>query len=64
MRIHAGTLFAGVIYLGIGFALLLEALEVWTMGIADLRLVGPIALVVVGLAVVVGSVKGGGDRSV
>ena len=55
MRLHKGTLFAGVIYLGIGIVFLLEALEVWTLQISDLTVVGPLALVILGLAVVVGS---------
>ena len=55
MRLHKGTLFAGVIYLGIGIVFLLEALEVWTLQISDLTVVGPVALVILGLAVVVGS---------
>jgi hypothetical protein len=55
MRLHKGTLFAGVIYLGIGIVFLLEALEVWTLQISDLAVVGPVALVVLGLAVVIGS---------
>jgi len=55
MRLHKGTLFAGVIYLGIGIVFLLEALEVWTLQISDLTVVGPMALVVLGLAVVIGS---------
>jgi hypothetical protein len=58
MRIHTGTLFAGVVYLGIGVAFILEALEVWALQIGDLRFVGPIALVVLGLAVVIGSMRG------
>ena len=55
MRLHKGTLFAGVIYLGIGIVFLLEALEVWTLQISDLTVVGPLALVILGLAVVIGS---------
>jgi hypothetical protein len=58
MRIHRGTLFAGVVYLGIGVAFILEALEVWALQIGDLRFVGPIALVVLGVAVVIGSMRG------
>jgi hypothetical protein len=57
MRIHRGTLFAGVVYLGIGVAFILEALEVWALQIGDLRFVGPIALVVLGVAVVIGSMR-------
>jgi hypothetical protein len=61
MTLHKGTMFAGVIFLGIGVAFILEALDVWTLQIADLRYFGPIALVVLGLAVVIGSI-GRSDR--
>ncbi len=55
MRLHRGTLFAGIIYLTIGIMFFLEGLDVWSLKIADLRYVGPVALLVLGLAVVVGS---------
>jgi hypothetical protein len=58
MRIHRGTLFAGVVYLAIGIVFILEALEVWALQIGDLRFVGPLALVVLGVAVVIGSMRG------
>lgn len=56
MRFHAGTLFAGFIYLVVGVAFVLEALGYWSLRLSDLRYLGPLALVVVGIAVVVGSV--------
>ena len=56
MKLHTGTLFAGLVYLGIGVTFLLEALGWWTLQITDFRLVGPLALVVVGLVVIVGSI--------
>ncbi|MGH8870457.1 MAG: hypothetical protein ACRDWS_00550 [Acidimicrobiia bacterium] len=62
MRPHTSTLFAGVVYLGIGVAFVLEALEVWTLRLGDLRFIGPIVLVVLGLAVVIGSL-GRTDRT-
>lgn len=55
MRLHRGTLFAGVIYLVLGVVFFLEGLDVWTLKLADLRYIGPLALLVLGLAVVVGS---------
>lgn len=55
MRVHAGTLFAGFIYLVVGIVFVLEALGYWSLGLSDLRYVGPFALVVAGIAVVVGS---------
>jgi hypothetical protein len=56
-------LFAGVIYMGIGIGFLLEALEVWTLQISDLTVVGPLALVILGLAVVVGSLGRTGQKT-
>lgn len=55
MRLHKGTLFAGLLYLTIGVAFILEALDVWSVRLADLRLIGPLALVVIGAAVIMGS---------
>jgi hypothetical protein len=63
MRLHKGTLVAGIVFLLVGVALILEALDVWTVQISDLRYIGPIALVVVGVAVVIGSM-GRSDRDV
>jgi hypothetical protein len=60
MKLHTGTLFAGLVYLAIGVTFLFEALGWWTLQISDFRLVGPLALVVVGLVVIVGSM--GRDR--
>lgn len=56
MKLHSGTLMAGIVYTGIGVAFLLEALGYWTMRVADLRVVGPLALLVIGLSVIVGTV--------
>lgn len=55
MRLHMGTLLAGVIYLVVGVAFMLETAGLWTLQIADLTLIGPLALVVIGLAVALGS---------
>lgn len=55
MSLHKGTLFAGIVYLGVAIAFILEALGFWTLQIGDLRYVGPIALVVLGIAVAIGS---------
>ncbi|MGC2239774.1 MAG: hypothetical protein WA726_02945 [Acidimicrobiia bacterium] len=62
MRLHRGTLFAGVVYLVIGVLFFLEGLGAWTLKISDLRYVGPFALLVLGLAVVVGSLGRSEDR--
>ena len=63
MRLHTGTLFAGIIYLVIGLAFIAEAVGWWTLRVSDLRIVGPAALVVAGLAVVVGSLTRTEDRA-
>lgn len=57
MRMHTGTLFAGLIYLALGIAFTLEAMDVWSLSVSDLRYIGPLALVVAGAAVVVGSLN-------
>lgn len=56
MRVHSGTMLAGVVYLILGVAFILEALDVWTVRLADLRLLLPGALVVIGIAVIIGTV--------
>jgi hypothetical protein len=56
MRAHKGTMLAGIIYLVVGVAFILEALDVWTVQLADLRLLVPGALVVLGFAVIIGTV--------
>ncbi len=57
MRFHPGTMLAGFIYLVVGVSFVLEALGYWTLRLSDLRYIGPLALVVAGMAVVVGSVS-------
>jgi len=56
VKLHYGTLFAGVLYLVIGLGMVAETLGWWDLTLRDLRYVGPLALVVAGLAVVAGSV--------
>ena len=56
MRLHLGTLFAGLIYFTIGAAFTFEALGWWSFQWSDLRLLGPLTLIAVGLAVVVGAI--------
>jgi hypothetical protein len=46
-----------MVYLALGVAFILEGLEVWILRIGDLRYAGPLTLVVVGLAIVVGGVQ-------
>lgn len=58
MRMHAGTMFAGLVYLAVGLSFVAEALGWWDLQVADLRYAGPVALVVAGFAVMVGSIRG------
>lgn len=55
MRAHPGTLFAGIVFLTVGVVFVLEALGVWDLTLGDLRYLGPLALVVAGVAVIVGA---------
>ncbi|HKZ19307.1 MAG TPA: hypothetical protein VJQ57_04290 [Acidimicrobiia bacterium] len=55
MKLHVGTLFAGLVYLIIGLVFLAETAGWWTFQWSDLRLIGPLALVLIGLAVLVGT---------
>jgi hypothetical protein len=56
MRFHAEALVAGLVFLVVGVAFVLEALGTWTLGVEDLRFAGPLALVVAGLGVLAASV--------
>ena len=55
MKLHTGTLIAGVVYLVVGIAFVFEALDYWTLRLSDLRYIGPLALVVIGVTVLVGA---------
>ena len=55
MKLHVGTLFAGLTYLAVGVVFLFESLGWWTLEVRDFRLVAPLALIVGGLAVIIGS---------
>jgi hypothetical protein len=55
MRWHIGTLLAGLIYTAAGVVFLLEALDVWSLELDDMQMVAPIVLLVVGVAVIIGS---------
>ncbi|MFO7300630.1 MAG: hypothetical protein DIU67_010635 [Actinomycetes bacterium] len=55
-KFDVGTFVTGLVFFAIGVAFLLESLGVWEIGIQDLRLVGPIALVVVGLVIILGAI--------
>lgn len=57
MKMHTGTLFAGIVFLLAGIAFLFEAAGAWTLGVADLVYIGPLALVAAGVAVLVGALS-------
>ncbi len=57
MRMHAGTFVAGLVFLAVGVAFILEAAGVWTVRMADLKLIGPLALVVIGAATILGALS-------
>jgi hypothetical protein len=46
----------------VAIVFMLEALDVWTLRIGDLRYIGPIALVLIGLAVGIGSLGRGNTQ--
>lgn len=50
---HPGTFTAGAVFVALGVAFTLEGLDVWTLRLRDLDVLFPIALVVVGVAVLV-----------
>ncbi len=60
-RIDTGSAMAGVIFLLLGVIFSLEAMDVWSFGLADLRFIGPIALIVIGIGVALGALAR--DRS-
>ncbi len=53
---HLGTFIAGVIFAVLAVLFLLEALDVWSLSLADFWLLGPLLLVVIGVVVVVNAV--------
>src|SRR5690606_41921702 len=55
MKLHTGTLIAGVVCLVVGIAFGFEALDYWTLRLSDLRYIGPLALVVIGVTVLGGA---------
>lgn len=62
MKLHPTALFIGLVYLAVGIAFMLEALGYWALQVGDLRYIGPLALVVVGLGVVMGSLRAHTNR--
>ncbi len=56
MKMHMGTFLAGLIFLTVGVAFVLEAADVWTISVGDLKLIGPIALVVIGVSIIAGAI--------
>jgi hypothetical protein len=56
-RFHPGTFIAGVIFAGLGTAFLFENLGYWEFHLRDLRLIGPLVVILIGVAVVVGGMR-------
>jgi hypothetical protein len=61
MKMHMGTFLAGLIFLAVGVAFMLEAADVWTIRVGDLKLVGPLALVVIGVSIIGGAMARRGE---
>lgn len=59
-RPHLPTLWSGIVFIGLGVAFALEAVGVWVFDAADLRLLGPLALVAVGVGILLGARSRGG----
>ena len=49
---HKGTFLAGLLFFIIGAAFTLEELGVWNVQFGDLWFIGPVALIVAGLAII------------
>lgn len=56
MRMHIGSFVTGLVFLAVGVAFALEAAGVWEIRISDLRLIGPLALVLIGVSIIAGAV--------
>lgn len=62
-QLDAGSLIAGLLFTGLGIAFLLEASGQWTFELDHFRFIGPMVLIVIGIATLVGaSVAGHHDR--
>lgn len=55
MRMHVGSFITGLVFLVVGVAFALEAAGYWTIRVSDLRLIGPLALVLIGAAIIIGA---------
>lgn len=58
MRAHLPTFWAGVVLTVFGVAFTLEAAGVWSFTLSQLRVIGPLALIAVGVGVLLGSRQG------
>lgn len=50
---HPGTFTAGAIFVALGLAFTLEGFDVWTLRLSDLDVLFPIAMMMIGIAVLV-----------
>lgn len=58
MRAHLPTLWGGVVLTVFGVAFALEAAGVWSFTLSQLSVLGPLALIAVGIGVLLGSRSG------
>jgi hypothetical protein len=54
-RFDVGSFLAGLLFLALGVAFVFEAAGQWTFRLSHFRYVGPLVLVVLGLAILVGT---------
>ena len=50
-----GSLIAGLVFTAIGIAFVLEASDAWSFELSDFRFIGPLVLIVIGIATLVGA---------
>lgn len=56
MKLSKGSLVAGLIFVAMGIGFTLEALGVWDVRVGDLRAIGPLTLVVIGVLLILGAI--------
>lgn len=56
-----GGLIAGAVFTMLGVLFLLEAGDVWTFALSDLRYLAPLGLIVIGAAVLIGGMRRAAD---
>lgn len=56
-RFHPGTFTSGLIFAVLGAAFVAENRGWWTFELRDLRLMGPVLVILIGVAVLMGSLR-------